>query len=36
MDDDKVSPIEEQEILKLSGGGDWHTAYFCLYKKVGQ
>jgi ubiquitin carboxyl-terminal hydrolase 14 len=26
-DDEDVSPVGEEEILKLSGGGDWHTAY---------
>jgi ubiquitin carboxyl-terminal hydrolase 14 len=26
-DDEDVSPVSEEEILKLSGGGDWHTAY---------
>uniref|UniRef100_A0A131XU62 Ubiquitin carboxyl-terminal hydrolase n=1 Tax=Ixodes ricinus TaxID=34613 RepID=A0A131XU62_IXORI len=30
-DDDKVSLVSADEILKLSGGGDWHTAYVLLY-----
>lgn len=30
-DDDKVSLVSSDEILKLSGGGDWHTAYVLLY-----
>lgn len=30
-DDDKVSVVTTEEILKLSGGGDWHTAYVLLY-----
>lgn len=30
-DDDKVSVVTTDEILKLSGGGDWHTAYVLLY-----
>lgn len=30
-DDDLVTPVESDEILKLSGGGDWHCAYVCLY-----
>lgn len=30
-DDDLVSPVDADEILKLSGGGDWHCAYVCLY-----
>jgi len=31
-DDDKVTPVKEEEILDLSGGGDWHTAYILLYE----
>jgi len=30
-DDDEVTPIHEEDVLKLSGGGDWHTAYLLLY-----
>jgi len=30
-DDDEVSPVHEEDVLKLSGGGDWHTAYLLLY-----
>jgi ubiquitin carboxyl-terminal hydrolase 14 len=30
-DDDDVTPVTEEEILKLSGGGDWHCAYVFLY-----
>lgn len=30
-DDDTVSPVPTEEILKLSGGGDWHCAYVLLY-----
>ncbi|ERL92273.1 ubiquitin carboxyl-terminal hydrolase 14 [Dendroctonus ponderosae] len=30
-DDDTVTPVTEEEILKLSGGGDWHCAYVLLY-----
>ncbi|VVC93278.1 unnamed protein product [Leptidea sinapis] len=30
-DDDTVSPVTEEEVLKLSGGGDWHCAYLLLY-----
>jgi len=30
-DDDTVSPVHSEAILKLSGGGDWHTAYVLLY-----
>lgn len=31
FDDDKVSGVHPEEILKLSGGGDWHCAYLLLY-----
>ena len=31
LDDDKVSLVKEDQILKLSGGGDWHVAYILLY-----
>ncbi|KAJ1975551.1 deubiquitinating enzyme [Dimargaris cristalligena] len=31
-DDDRVSIVKEAEIMRLSGGGDWHTAYICLYR----
>ncbi|XP_039272036.2 ubiquitin carboxyl-terminal hydrolase 14-like [Styela clava] len=30
-DDDTVSPVKGEDILKLSGGGDWHIAYVLLY-----
>ncbi len=30
-DDEDVSPVHEEDVLKLSGGGDWHTAYLLLY-----
>lgn len=32
FDDDEVSPVGVDEIAKLEGGGDWHTAYICLYR----
>ncbi|XP_055371484.1 ubiquitin carboxyl-terminal hydrolase 14 [Condylostylus longicornis] len=31
FDDDMVSSVTEEEILRLSGGGDWHCAYVLLY-----
>ncbi|CAI8048932.1 Ubiquitin carboxyl-terminal hydrolase 14 [Geodia barretti] len=31
LDDDKVTLVTEDQILKLSGGGDWHVAYILLY-----
>lgn len=30
-DDDNVQPVADEDILKLSGGGDWHCAYVLLY-----
>ncbi|XXG45935.1 hypothetical protein AAC387_Pa02g0892 [Persea americana] len=31
-DDDHPIPQREEDITKLSGGGDWHMAYICMYK----
>lgn len=31
FDDDDVSPVTSEDILRLSGGGDWHCAYVLLY-----
>lgn len=31
FDDDVVTPVTSEEILRLSGGGDWHCAYVLLY-----
>ena len=31
FDDDIVTPVTEEDVLKLSGGGDWHMAYILLY-----
>jgi len=31
FDDDVVSSVTTEEILRLSGGGDWHSAYVLLY-----
>jgi ubiquitin carboxyl-terminal hydrolase 14 len=33
-DDDIVTPVKTDEILNLKGGGDWHTAYICIYRKL--
>lgn len=30
-DDDNITAVSEEEILKLSGGGDWHAGYILLY-----
>ena len=27
-----MTTVKEEEILDLSGGGDWHTAYILLYE----
>ncbi|KAJ2851456.1 deubiquitinating enzyme [Coemansia brasiliensis] len=32
FDDDNVSMVTDEDILKLCGGGDWHTAYVALYR----
>ncbi|KAJ2486711.1 deubiquitinating enzyme, partial [Coemansia sp. RSA 2320] len=32
FDDDEVSMVTDDDILKLCGGGDWHTAYITLYR----
>ncbi|KAF6138212.1 hypothetical protein GIB67_011052 [Kingdonia uniflora] len=32
FDDDNPSAQREEDITKLSGGGDWHMAYICMYK----
>ncbi|CAL1538000.1 unnamed protein product [Lymnaea stagnalis] len=31
FDDDRVTAVTSEDILKLSGGGDWHCAYVLLY-----
>jgi len=30
-DDDNMSAVHVDDVLKLSGGGDWHCAYVLLY-----
>ncbi len=32
FDDDQLIPRKEDEIVTLSGGGDWHMAYLLLYR----
>ncbi|XP_026419345.1 ubiquitin carboxyl-terminal hydrolase 6-like isoform X2 [Papaver somniferum] len=32
FDDEEAILRCEEDITKLSGGGDWHTAYICMYK----
>nr|XP_022315941.1 ubiquitin carboxyl-terminal hydrolase 14-like [Crassostrea virginica] len=31
FDDDNVTCVTAEDVLKLSGGGDWHSAYVLLY-----
>jgi len=33
-DDDIVTTVNIDEILALRGGGDWHTAYLFIYRKI--
>lgn len=33
LDDQNVSICTQKEIIKLSGGGDWHLSYLMIYKK---
>mmetsp|Transcript_14995 Transcript_14995/g.12727 ORF Transcript_14995/g.12727 Transcript_14995/m.12727 type:complete len:295 (-) Transcript_14995:121-1005(-) len=33
-DDDKVSLVKTEDIMALRGGGDWHMAYYCIYRRV--
>lgn len=33
-DDDIVTTVKTDDILNLKGGGDWHTAYLALYRKL--
>ncbi|KAF5179399.1 Ubiquitin carboxyl-terminal hydrolase [Thalictrum thalictroides] len=32
FDDQNPIPQRQEDITKLSGGGDWHMAYICMYK----
>jgi len=34
FDDDLVSTVKTDDILALRGGGDWHTAYLTIYRKL--
>ncbi len=34
FDDEKLTVRTEDEVLALSGGGDWHMAYLLLYRAV--
>lgn len=32
--DDLVSEVNTDKIMDLRGGGDWHMAYYLLYRKL--
>ena len=34
FDDEDMIPRKEEEIVELSGGGDWHMAYLLLYRAI--
>ncbi|GLC34027.1 hypothetical protein PLESTB_000830100 [Pleodorina starrii] len=34
FDDEKLTVRSQEEVLALSGGGDWHMAYLLLYRAV--
>ncbi len=34
FDDDNLIPQKEEDVMALSGGGDWHMAYLLLYHAV--
>ena len=34
FDDDEVTQKTIEDILFLKGGGDWHMAYYLLYRKL--
>ena len=31
FNDENVTPVAEEDVLKLSSGGDWHTVYLLIY-----
>lgn len=34
FDDDQLVPRTAEDVVALSGGGDWHMAYLLLYQAV--
>ena len=34
FDDETVAEVDAERIKELYGGGDWHMAYICLYRKM--
>ncbi len=33
-DDDIVTTVTTEQVMDLCGGGDWHTAYLCIYRRL--
>ena len=33
-DDDIVTTVNTEQVMDLCGGGDWHTAYLCIYRRI--
>jgi len=33
-DDDTTTLVNLTDVLELKGGGDWHMAYICVYKRM--
>jgi len=34
FDDETVAEIDAERVKELYGGGDWHMAYMCMYRKM--
>jgi len=34
FDDETVAEVDSERIKELHGGGDWHIAYMCLFRKM--
>jgi len=34
FDDDKTSSCTTEEVMALRGGGDWHMAYYLIYRRL--
>ena len=34
FDDDTITTVNMSDILELKGGGDWHMAYICVFKRL--
>jgi len=32
--DEEVTEVKIENVLDLKGGGDWHMAYFLIYRKL--